>query len=113
MILEKKHENRILIFKSTSSDFIYVQDVPGILTLDRRFIQKNEIGELIQNEKEPEWSLELNCNKQTILNYGPMYDRHREALWKFFFPATYETLEPQPEPTLNERRQISKFDFEI
>lgn len=29
------------------------------------------------------------------------------------FPATYETLEPQPEPTLNERRQTSKFDFLI
>lgn len=110
---EKKPENRISIFKSTLSDFVYVQDVPSILTFDRRYLQKNEIGELIQNEKEPEWSLKLNCNKQTILNYGPWYDRQREALWKFFFPANYETLEPQPEPTLNERRQTSKFDFEI
>ncbi|CAF0826478.1 unnamed protein product [Brachionus calyciflorus] len=113
LVAEKNRDNRVLIFKCTSSDFIYVQDVPSILTFDRRYVQKNEIGELIKNEKEPEWSLKLNCNKQTILNYGPWFDRHRETLWKFFFPASYEILEPQPEPTLNERRQTSKFDFEI
>lgn len=110
---EKKLENRILIFRCVSSDFEYVQDIPSILTFDRRYLKKNETGELIQNEKEPQWSLTLNCNKHTILNYGPWYDRQREALWKFFFPPNYEKLEPQPEPTLNERRQTSKFDFSI
>jgi hypothetical protein len=108
---EKKLENRVLVFRCVSSDFKYVQDVPSILTFDRRYLQKSETGELIQNEKEPQWSLLLNCNKHTIINYGPWYDRQREALWKFFFPQNYEKLEPQPEPTLNERRQTSKFDF--
>ena len=103
----------ILVFRCVSSDFKYVQDVPSILTFDRRYLQKNETGELIQNEKEPQWSLVLNCNKHTVINYGPWFDRQREALWKFFFPQTYEKLEPQPEPTLNERRQTSKFDFII
>ena len=108
---EKKLENRILIFRCVSSDFEYVQDIPSILTFDRRYFKKNETGELIQDEKEPQWSLTLNCNKHTILNYGPWYDLQREILWKFFFPPTYEKMEPQPEPTLNERRQTSKFDF--
>jgi hypothetical protein len=76
-------------------------------------LQKNETGELIENETEPQWSLVLNCNKQTVLNYGPYFDRQREALWNFFFPQTYVVLEPQPEPTLNERRQTSKFDLTI
>ncbi len=111
--MEKKIENRVLIFRSVATDFKYVQDVPSILTFDRRYLQKTETGELIQNEKEPQWSLLLNCNKHTIINYGPWYDRQREALWKFFFPPNYEKLEPQPEPTLNERRQTSKFDFMI
>ena len=111
--IEKKIENRVLIFRSVATDFKYVQDVPSILTFDRRYLQKTETGELIQNEKEPQWSLLLNCNKHTIINYGPWYDRQREALWKFFFPPNYEKLEPQPEPTLNERRQTSKFDFMI
>ena len=113
LVAEKKVENRVLIFRSVSSDFEYVQDVPSILTFDRRYLQKNETGELIQNEKEPQWSLMLNCNKHTVLNYGPWFDLQREALWKFFFPQTFEKLEPQPEPTLNERRQTSKFDFLI
>ena len=103
----------VLVFRCVSSDFKYVQDVPSILTMDRRYLQKNETGELIQNEKEPQWGLTLNCNKHTIINYGPWFDRQREALWKFFFPQTYEKLEPQPEPTLNERRQTSKFDFKL
>jgi hypothetical protein len=107
---EKKLENRILIFRCVSSDFEYVQDIPSILTFDRRFLKKNETGELIQDEKEPQWSLTLNCNKHTLINYGPWYDLQREALWKFFFPAAFEKAEPQPEPTLNERRQTSKFD---
>lgn len=87
--------------------------MPSILTFDRRFLQRNDNGEMIQNEKEPQWSLNLNCNKQTILNYGPYFDRQREALWNFFFPPNYVELEPQPEPTLNERRQTSKFDLTI
>jgi hypothetical protein len=110
---EKKLENRILIFRCVQSDFKYVQDIPSILSLDRCHLKKTETGELIQTEKEPQWSLTLNCNKHTILNYGPWYDLQREALWKFFFPPTYEKLEPQPEPTLNERRQTSKFDIYI
>lgn len=99
---EKKSENRVLFFRSVQSDFQYIQDVPSILTFDKRILVKSETGELIQNEKEPQWSMVLNCNKQTILNYGPWYDRQREALWSFFFPQTYGTAEPQPEPTLNE-----------
>lgn len=105
--------HRVLILRCVSCDFEYVQDVPSILTFDRRYLQKTETGELIENEKEPQWSLALNCNKHTVLNYGPWYDRQREALWKYFFPPTYEELEPHPEPTLNERRQTSKFDFFI
>lgn len=101
------------MFRSAVCDFEYVQDVPSILTFDRRYIQKSETGELIQNEKEPQWSLAVNCHKHTILNYGPWFDRQREILWKYFFPPTYEELEPHPEPTLNERRQTSKFDFII
>lgn len=101
------------ILRCVSCDFEYVQDVPSILTFDRRFLQKTETGELIENEKEPQWSLSLNCNKHTVINYGPWYDRQREILWKYFFPPTYEELEPHPEPTLNERRQTSKFDFFI
>jgi len=117
-LTEPQHANStdkkpVLVFRCVSSDFKYVQDVPSILTIDRRYLQKNETGELIQNEKEPQWSLTLNCNKHTIINYGPWFDRQREALWKFFFPQTYEKLEPQPEPTLNERRQTSKFDFKL
>ena len=112
-VFDRKLENRILFLRVVSSDFEYIQDVPAILTFDRRFLQKNETGELIQNEKEPQWSLVLNCNKQTVLNYGPYFDRQREALWNFFFPQTYAMLEPQPEPTLNERRQTSKFDLTI
>ena len=110
----KKAENRVLVLRSVASDFTYVQDVPSILTFDRRYLQKSaETGELVQNEKEPQWSLLLNCNKHTVMNYGPWYDLQREALWKFFMPPTYEKLEPQPEPTLNERRQTSKFDLII
>jgi hypothetical protein len=110
---EKKIENRVVFFRCISCDFKYVQDVPSVLTFDRRILLKTETGELIQNDKEPEWSLLINCNKHTQLNYGPWFDRQREVLWKFFFPATYEKLEPHPEPTLNERRQTSKFDFKI
>jgi hypothetical protein len=105
--------SRVLILRCVACDFEYVQDVPSILTFDRRYLQKTETGELIENEKEPQWSLALNCNKHTVLNYGPWYDRQREYLWKYFFPATYEELEPHPEPTLNERRQTSKFDFVV
>lgn len=104
---------RILILRCVACDFEYVQDVPSILTFDRRYLQKTESGELIENEKEPQWSLALNCNKHTVLNYGPWYDRQREILWKYFFPPVYEELEPHPEPTLNERRQTSKFDFAL
>lgn len=111
MSTEKKLDNRMLMLRCVSSDFEYVQDVPSVLTFDRRYLQKSESGELVQNEKEPQWSLLLNCNKHTLINYGPWYDRQREALWKFFFPQTFETLEPQPQPSLNERRQTSKFDF--
>lgn len=76
-------------------------------------MQRSETCDFVLNEKEPQWSLVLNCNKQTTLNYGPYFDRQREALWNFFFPPTYVVLEPCPEPTLNERRQISKFDMTI
>lgn len=109
MTNDKKSENRVLFFRSVSSDFLYIQDVPSILRFDKRILIKSETGELIQNEKEPQWSLVLNCNKQTILNYGPWYDRQREALWAFFFPQTYGTAEPQPEPTLNESKQYHLF----
>ena len=63
--------------------FKYVQDVPSNLTFDRRYLQKSETGELIQNEKEPQWRLLLNCNRHTIINYGPWFDRQWVALWKF------------------------------
>ena len=96
-----------------SSDFEYIQDVPSILTFDRRYVQRSETCDFVLNEKEPQWSLVLNCNKQTVMNYGPYFDRQRDALWNFFFPPTYMVLEPCPEPTLNERRQISKFDMTI
>ncbi len=76
-------------------------------------MQRSETCDFVLNEKEPQWSLVLNCNKQTTLNYGPYFDRQRDALWNFFFPPTYVVLEPCPEPTLNERRQISKFDMTI
>ena len=39
LVAEKKVENRVLIFRSVSSDFEYVQDVPSILTFDRRYLQ--------------------------------------------------------------------------
>ena len=101
---DKKSENRVLFFRSVASDFQYIQDVPSILTFDKRHLVKSESGELIQNEKEPQWSLVLNCNKQTILNYGPWFDRQREALWGFFFPPIYGTAKPEPEPTLNQSK---------
>ncbi len=106
-----KYENRILILRSIACDFKYIQDIPTILTFDRRRVQKTLNGELIHDNKEPQWSLVVNCTKHTVLNYGPWYDRQREQLWKYFFPQTFETLEPQASPKLNERRQISKFDF--
>ena len=109
--MEKKNENRVTVLRAIACDFEYIQDVPSILTFDRRVLQRTENGELIQNEKEPQWSLRLNCTKQTVFNYGPWFDRQREHLWNYFFPATYEALQPQPEPTLNERRQTSKFEL--
>ena len=99
---DKKSKNRVLFFRSV--DFQYIQDVPSILTFDKRHLVKSESGELIQNEKEPQWSLVLNCNKQTILNYGPWFYRQREALWGFFFPPIYGTAKPEPEPTLNQSK---------
>ena len=82
-----------------------------MITFDRRRVLKTINGEYVQDNTEPQSSLVVNCTKQTVLNYGPWYDRQREQLWKYFFPQTYETLEPQASPQLNERRQISKFDF--
>ena len=100
----------MLFFRSAQSDFKYIQDVPSILRFDKRILIKSETGELVQTEKEPQWSLVLNCNKQTTLNYGPWFDRQREHLWSFFFPQTYGTAEPDPEPTLNERN-LTKYYF--
>lgn len=110
--IDKKTE-RVLLLKVNSSDFEYIQDVPSILTFDRRYVQRSETCDFVLNEKEPQWSLTLNCNKQTTLNYGPYFDRQRDALYQYFFPPTYMVLEPCPEPTLNERRQTSKFDMTI
>ena len=64
-------------------------------------------GDIVFSNVDPQWSLVVNCTKQTLLNYGPWYDRQREQLWRYFFPPTYESYEPQE----NNRRQISKFDF--
>jgi hypothetical protein len=108
------NNNRQLILKCLLLSFEYIQDVPTILTFDRRRVGLNDDGLIQFVDKEPEWKLIANCIKQTQLNYGPWYDLQREHLWKFFFPQTYETLEPQRETTeLNERRQITKFDFII
>jgi hypothetical protein len=110
--IDKKSE-RLLVFRAASCDFEYIQDVPSIISFDRRFVQRSDTCDFVLNEKEPQWSLVLNCNKQTTINYGPYFDRQREELYKYFFPPTYMVLEPCPEPTLNERRQTSKFDFTI
>ena len=106
-----KNENRILIMRSLACNIKYIQDIPTILTFERRRVLKTINGELVHDNKEPQWSLIVNCTNQTVLNYGPWYDRQREQLWKYFFPPAYETLEPQASPQLNERRQISKFDL--
>jgi hypothetical protein len=108
---KKKSENRVSFIRSHQCEFKYVQDVPSLLNFNRRRLIKTTTGDLINDDKEPQWSLHMKFVKHTVINYGPWFDKQREYLWKFFLPPTYDVMEPQPSPTLNERRQISKFDF--
>jgi hypothetical protein len=101
-----KFENRILILRSIACNIKYIQDIPSVLLLEKSRVTKKN-GDLVFSNVDPQWSLVVNCTKQTILNYGPWYDRQREQLWKYFFPQTYESFEPVE----SDRRQISKFDF--
>ena len=101
-----KFENRILILRSIACNIKYIQDMPSVLLLEKSRVTKKN-GDIVFSNVDPQWSLVVNCTKQTLLNYGPWYDRQREQLWRYFFPPTYESYEPQE----NNRRQISKFDF--
>lgn len=37
----------------------------------------------------------------------------REHLWKFFFPADYQPLQPTRDPSPGERRQYKAFEFRM
>ncbi len=110
-----KSRERMQLLRTGHCDFAYVQDVPGLHSLDRCRVQRTDSGdgEFALSREEPQWSCLLNCHKQTTVNYGPAFDRHREALYNFFLPPTYAVPQPYSEPQLNERRQTSKFDFTI
>ncbi|XP_036364401.1 transmembrane protein KIAA1109 homolog isoform X4 [Octopus sinensis] len=101
-----------VVLQSRDVEMYYYMDEPGLVPHEPELVHLAD-GEVIVRRTYPCFGFDLKCGKNTDFNYGSWADRQREHLWKFFFPADYQPLQPTRDPSPGERRQYKAFEFRM
>lgn len=101
-----------VVLQSRDVEMYYYMDEPGLVPHEPELVHLAD-GEVVVRRTYPCFGFDLKCGKNTDFNYGPWADRQREHLWKFFFPADYQPLQPTKNPSPGEIRQYKAFEFRM
>ncbi|XP_067898642.1 bridge-like lipid transfer protein family member 1 isoform X11 [Heterodontus francisci] len=104
-----------VVMQSNDVDIYYYMDEPGIVPEETDEHAEGSPGSESTKLQDlpPCWGLDIVCGKGTDFNYGPWADRQRECLWKFFFPADYQTLKVTELAKPRKPRQILAFELRM
>ncbi|XP_067898594.1 bridge-like lipid transfer protein family member 1 isoform X6 [Heterodontus francisci] len=106
-----------VVMQSNDVDIYYYMDEPGLCIVPEETDEHAEGSPGSESTKlqdlPPCWGLDIVCGKGTDFNYGPWADRQRECLWKFFFPADYQTLKVTELAKPRKPRQILAFELRM
>ncbi|XP_072351819.1 bridge-like lipid transfer protein family member 1 isoform X8 [Scyliorhinus torazame] len=104
-----------VVMQSNDVDIYYYMDEPGIVPEETDENAEESPGSESTKLQDlpPCWGLDIVCGKGTDFNYGPWADRQRECLWKFFFPADYQTLKVTELAKPRKPRQILAFELRM
>ncbi|XP_063040632.1 bridge-like lipid transfer protein family member 1 isoform X4 [Engraulis encrasicolus] len=100
-----------VVLQSNDVDIYYYQDVPGLVPEEQDSDVCSEGTQL--QDLPPCWGLDIVCGKGTDFNYGPWADRQRDALWKFFLPADFQTMKVSEMATPGKPRQTLAFELRM
>ncbi|XP_067849384.1 bridge-like lipid transfer protein family member 1 isoform X5 [Heptranchias perlo] len=104
-----------VVMQSNDVDIYYYMDEPGVVPEETDENAEESPGSESTKLQDlpPCWGLDIVCGKGTDFNYGPWADRQRECLWKFFFPADYQTLKVTELAKPRKPRQILAFELRM
>ncbi|GCC34930.1 hypothetical protein chiPu_0013407 [Chiloscyllium punctatum] len=104
-----------VVMQSNDVDIYYYMDEPGVVPEESDENVEDSPGSESTKLQDlpPCWGLDIVCGKGTDFNYGPWADRQRECLWKFFFPADYQTLKVTELAKPRKPRQILAFELRM
>uniref|UniRef100_UPI00398F7960 bridge-like lipid transfer protein family member 1 n=1 Tax=Pristiophorus japonicus TaxID=55135 RepID=UPI00398F7960 len=104
-----------VVMQSNDVDIYYYMDEPGVVLeeTDENAEESPDSESTKLQDLPPCWGLDIVCGKGTDFNYGPWADRQREWLWKFFFPADYQTLKVTELAKPGKPRQILAFELRM
>ena len=100
------------VLQGSDVDIYHYHDEPGLVPSYPELVELAN-GDVIARRTWPCWGMDVKCGKGTDLYYGPWADRQREVLWKFFYPADYETMEVTKLPDAGSDRVWKSFDFKM
>ncbi|XP_076663218.1 transmembrane protein KIAA1109 homolog tweek isoform X12 [Andrena cerasifolii] len=100
-----------VVLSSNNMEVYYYMDEPGFVPEHPEMIQLVN-GDMVE-AMPPIWGIDIKCGKGTDFSYGPWADRHREHLFKFFFPNDYQPLKVTKTPVTGEKRQVQSFDIRL
>ncbi|XP_074650444.1 bridge-like lipid transfer protein family member 1 [Tubulanus polymorphus] len=101
-----------VVLQSQDVVIFYRQDEPGIVPHEPESLQLVD-GDVVVRPTFPHWGMDIRCGKGTDISYGPWVDKQREYLWKFFFPADYQQMDPTKIPEPGETRIFKSFEFSL
>ncbi|RWS26602.1 uncharacterized protein B4U80_02673, partial [Leptotrombidium deliense] len=101
-----------VVFQSSSVDFYYYQDEPGVMSPNPENIELPS-GDVVKRFTSPAWGLDVKCGKGTDCNYGPWADRQRDLLYNFFYPPDYQRVEVTEKSKEGELRIFESFEFRL
>ncbi|XP_078396140.1 bridge-like lipid transfer protein family member 1 isoform X10 [Cetorhinus maximus] len=104
-----------VVMQSNDVDIYYYMDEPGVVPEETDENAEESPGSESTKLQDlpPCWGLDIVCGKGTDFNYGPWADRQRECLWKFFFPADYQTLKVTELAKPRKPREILAFELRM
>ncbi|CAG0890403.1 unnamed protein product [Cyprideis torosa] len=97
---------------TNKGNFYYYWDEPGVVPAPNDKIFEDVLDQAVL-EVPPVWGMQLKCSKKLDVSYGPWADRQRDALFRFFYPSSYETQVPSSPLPPGSQRSCVAFDLRL
>lgn len=100
-----------VVMMSNLVELYFYMDEPGIVPQEPVLLTLAN-GDVVEAAP-PVWGIDVKCGKGTDFSYGPWADRQRDNLFKFFFPADWQTMVVTQPPQPGDKRQYQSFDISL